>query len=104
MAGAKRGRKPGTPKTGGRQKGTPNKLTAKLKAKISDLAQDYGPMAMQVLVDIAEHGESETARITAATAILDRAYGKPAQTVAGDPEKPVVHEVRWVVVPAHPGS
>jgi hypothetical protein len=28
------GRKPGTPKTGGRQKGTPNKLTADVKAMV----------------------------------------------------------------------
>ena len=36
------GRKPGTPKTGGRQKGTPNKTTALLKDAILQAAQNAG--------------------------------------------------------------
>lgn len=36
------GRKPGTPKTGGRQKGTPNKTTALLKDAILQAAADAG--------------------------------------------------------------
>lgn len=36
------GRKPGGPKTGGRQKGTPNKTTALLKDAILQAAQDAG--------------------------------------------------------------
>jgi hypothetical protein len=36
------GRKPGTPKTGGRQKGTTNKITALLKDAILQAAQDAG--------------------------------------------------------------
>ena len=39
------GRKPGTPKTGGRQKGTPNKATAKCREVIAaigdDMASDF---------------------------------------------------------------
>lgn len=36
----KRGRKPGTPKTGGRQPGTPNKVTAETKAWINEVIED----------------------------------------------------------------
>lgn len=36
------GRKPGTPKTGGRQKGTPNKTTALLKDAILQAANNAG--------------------------------------------------------------
>lgn len=36
------GRKPGTPKTGGRQKGTPNKTTALLKDAILQAAENAG--------------------------------------------------------------
>lgn len=37
------GRKPGTPKTGGRKKGTPNKTTALLKDEILQAASDAHP-------------------------------------------------------------
>ena len=35
--------------------------------------------AIEALANIAEHGSSEAARVSAACAILDRAYGKPMQ-------------------------
>jgi hypothetical protein len=38
-------------------------------------------VALQTLLDIAQHGESEPARVTAANALLDRGYGKPRQAV-----------------------
>ena len=37
------GRKPGTPKTGGRKKGTPNKITALLKDEILQAAEQAHP-------------------------------------------------------------
>lgn len=64
-------------KTGGRQRGTPNKATADIK----EAAQQYSASALQTLVDIATNGESEAARVAAANAILDRAHGKPKQSV-----------------------
>ncbi|BAH98978.1 hypothetical protein WSS15_03310 [Acetobacter pasteurianus] len=67
------GRKTGTPKTGGRQKGTPNKATREIK----EIAQAYTDTAIATLAFIAENGESEAARVSAANSILDRAYGKP---------------------------
>jgi hypothetical protein len=39
------GRKPGTPKTGGRQKGTPNKLTLSIKQAIEEAFNGVGGAA-----------------------------------------------------------
>jgi len=64
-------------KTGGRQKGTPNKNTAEVKS----LPQQYGPEAIDTLVKIMRDSENDTARIAASKEIMDRAYGKAAQAV-----------------------
>jgi len=77
-----RGSRPGE-RRGGRTAGTPNKATAEVKAT----AQKYTAESIQVLATIMKTGESEQARIAAARELLDRAHGKPAQSVAvgGDP-------------------
>ena len=41
-SGSKTGRKPGTPKTGGRKKGTPNKTTAATRERIEAEADPIG--------------------------------------------------------------
>jgi hypothetical protein len=64
-------------KTGGRAKGTPNKVTADIKA----LAQAHGPAAIAKLVAIMTTSESHTASIAAAKELLDRGYGKAMQGV-----------------------
>lgn len=61
------------PKTGGRQKGTPNKATREIR----EIAQAHTDTAISTLAFIAKNGESEAARVSAANSILDRAYGKP---------------------------
>ena len=55
-------------KTGGRRKGTVNKSTAELRGA----AQQYTMQALEVLAHVAQHGESESARVSAACALLDR--------------------------------
>lgn len=83
------GKAKGSPKTGGRQKGTPNKATAEVKAA----AMKYAPSAIKTLADLMVNAESEQARVSAANAILDRAVGKPKQTLANDDENPLMpHE------------
>jgi hypothetical protein len=67
-------------KTGGRVKGTPNRLTLCLR----ELAREHTDTALGVLVQVAKSGESESARVAAANAILDRGYGKPSQVITGD--------------------
>lgn len=77
------GRRPGS----GRKPGTPNKATATLR----EAARVYAPMALRTLAEVAENGQTETARVMASDKLLDRAYGKPAQInehggLGGDPE------------------
>lgn len=71
----KGGAKPGE-RRGGRQKGTPNKVTADVRA----LAQAYGPKALEVLAEIMQSkSQPPAARVSAAKELLDRAYGKAPQ-------------------------
>lgn len=58
----------------GRPKGKPNKLTADIKA----VAQQYGPEAIDVLLEVMRD-VNHSARVPAAKELLDRAYGKPPQ-------------------------
>jgi len=59
--------------------------------EIEALARKYAPQAMQALVKIATSGKSDTARVAAATEILDRAYGRPRQTLHAHGEHSNVH-------------
>lgn len=64
-------------KTGGRKKGTPNKVTQDIKL----LAEPYGPEAIARLYALMTAGESEQVQIAAARELLDRGFGKPAQAL-----------------------
>ena len=64
----------------GRPKGARNKTTAEVKA----LAQSYAPAAIKELARLSTGAESEVARVAASKEILDRAYGKPTQSVVAD--------------------
>jgi hypothetical protein len=64
-------------KTGGRKAGTPNKVTADIKA----LAQEYGADAISTIVGIMNMSENDTARLAAAKELIDRGYGKASQAV-----------------------
>src|SRR5215469_12317120 len=62
---------------GGRPKGD---------GEIRELARQHTGTALRTLIEIAQHGENESARVTAANALLDRGWGKPAvPLVAPDP-------------------
>ena len=78
----------GLPRTGGRQKGTPNKATADIKA----LAQVHAPQALEELARLASEATSEQARVAAIKEILDRAYGKSKQSVELDGSLTLTHE------------
>jgi hypothetical protein len=64
----------------GRPQGGKSRATKQAKATLSELARAHTATALGVLVDVAKKGESESARVAAANAILDRAYGKPSQS------------------------
>lgn len=75
-------------KFGGRVAGTPNKATAEIK----ELAQEYGPDAIDKLWAIAKKSKSDPAKVAAIRELLDRGYGKPAQsmTLKGDSDNPLM--------------
>jgi hypothetical protein len=79
-----RGSKPGE-RRGGRQKGTPNKVTAPIK----ELARQYVPEVLPELARLATKAESEAARVAAIKELLDRAYGKAAQAHTGEDGGPI---------------
>ena len=62
----------------GRKKGK----VSQAKRDIQAMAKDHAAKALQVLVDIAESAtSSDSARVSAANAIIDRGYGRPTQAV-----------------------
>ena len=52
----------------------------KVVAEIRQLARERGPEAIAALVKVMTEGKSEAARVAAATALLDRGWGRPNQT------------------------
>ena len=58
----------------------PGKIS-QAKRDIQAAAKGHAEKALQALVNIAESGESEAARVSAANSILDRGYGRPTQAV-----------------------
>ena len=62
----------------GRPTGSLNKTTSEQSQRLSELARDYTHEALLTLVDVAKNGRSDAARVSAANALLDRGYGKPA--------------------------
>lgn len=68
---------------------------AKAQADIRSLARSYAPSALNVLRRIADSPKAPpAARVSAATALLDRGYGKPAQMIEGNPDKPIEHKLK----------
>jgi len=70
------GRRPGA----GRPRGSKNRANKELR----DLARTYTKDALDTLAHIAQKGESESARVQASVALLDRAWGKPRQSIEAD--------------------
>lgn len=69
---------------GGKRPGAGRKpgKVGEAKRALADMAQEHAEAAMRTLASI--HADPETpaaARVSAATAILDRAYGKPPQSL-----------------------
>ena len=61
------------------QSGNPSGRAKKTEQmlRIEDLARSHSEGAIEALISIAKHGDSETARVSAANSILDRGWGKP---------------------------
>jgi hypothetical protein len=61
----------------GRPAGSQNADTAAMRSALSGLLEGQVHIAIVALADTAESGRSETARVSAACAILDRTHGRP---------------------------
>jgi len=61
----------------GRPAGSKNRSTPHQNERITDLAKAHSELALQVLVEVATKGKTDAARVSAANALLDRAYGRP---------------------------
>ena len=71
---------------------------AKAPIEIRSLARSHTELAIQTLAGVARCGESETARVMASCALLDRGWGKAPQAIAGENgEGPVQVIVRHIV-------
>ena len=73
---------------------------AKPLTDIRSLARSYTEMAIQTLAGVAQNGQSESARVAAAEALLSRGWGKPPQPISGDEENPfeILHRIERVIV------
>jgi hypothetical protein len=70
------GKRPGA----GRKPGSRDLATSTEVVNLAALAKSHAPTAVETLVSIMRDGQSEAARVSAATQILDRGFGRPAQT------------------------
>jgi hypothetical protein len=77
MPGKVGGARPGA----GRKDGAKARANPEQKATLSELARMHTVEALETLVHIAKNSESDSARVAAANAILDRAYGRRPQAV-----------------------
>ncbi len=73
----------------GRPQGRRNKATVEQKLTLEELARTHTDAALAVLIEVAQHGQSEAARVSAANSILDRGYGKPRQLEPEPTPQPV---------------
>lgn len=71
------GKRPGA----GRKPGSRDRATKQAGATLSALARGHTSVALGTLAKIAKAGESESARVSAANALLDRGYGRPSQAI-----------------------
>jgi hypothetical protein len=69
----------------GRRPGVPNKATAAVR----EVAQKYTVEAVEALAEVMRDATAPpAARVSAATALLDRGHGRPTQPISGDDAMP----------------
>jgi hypothetical protein len=98
----------GRPRLGGRPP------SAVELGEIRTLCRQHGPACVSKLAEMGglvsgvKAANNESARIAAIIALLDRGFGKSAQTISGDTNAPLLIDFRWAdttaVVPAQPAQ
>ena len=59
-------------------------------AEVRDLARAQTEESLKALVTIRDSAKAApAARVAAANSLLDRGWGRPAQTISGDPDDPL---------------
>jgi len=80
------------------------KLRNQFKGHVRDLARAYTEISIETLVRLQGRKQNPNVQLLAATALLERGWGKPAQTIMGDQDNPVqvnhVHEIKRTFVRA----
>ncbi|MCU4654353.1 hypothetical protein N8I71_16050 [Roseibacterium sp. SDUM158016] len=67
----------GRRKGAGRKPGSCNRATRDQKRNLSEMAREHTEIALATLAEVAVRGSTDSARVAAAVAILDRGYGRP---------------------------
>ena len=83
----------------GRKKGS----VSQARRDVAEMAKEHAEAALKTLVSVANNLKAPSAaRVSAASAILDRAYGKPRQSVEVDASTIGALTVTYVTAPAGP--
>lgn len=72
-------RGPGRPFQPG-QSGNPGGMKP-IPPEVREMARAATPQAIATLIQVCERGDTSSSRVSAAVALLDRAWGKPAQSL-----------------------
>ena len=81
-------------------RGRPRGSVTKSKLELRDLAREYTEVALRTLVEVCRRGDSDSSRVSAANALLDRGYGKPLQGINIENDgAPIPVTVDWANVP-----
>src|SRR3954466_10358471 len=56
----------------------------RIPADLRSLARSHTALSIKVLAGIAQNGQTDAARVAAATALLDRGWGRPPQAHTGE--------------------
>jgi hypothetical protein len=74
---------------------------AKTPTDIRSLARSHTDTAISALAGIAQNGQSESARVSAAEALLNRGWGKPAQPIEGTDDGPPIKIQKIELIGVH---
>jgi hypothetical protein len=66
--------------------------------RVESLAREHTEMAIKKLAQLAMSAENEGVAKAACDSLLDRGWGKPAQSITGDDGGPIKHVFGWMPV------